>query len=59
MIDVFSLNEVLTRAPVVPVLIIDQMEDAAPLGFALVKGGLPALEVTMRIPIASLRRSLR
>lgn len=52
MIDVSALNEVLTRAPVVPVLIIDQLVDAVPLGTALVKGGLPALEVTMRTPVA-------
>ncbi len=52
MIDVSALNEVLTRAPVVPVLIVDQLADAVPLGTALVKGGLPALEVTMRTPVA-------
>lgn len=52
MIDVSALNEVLTRAPVVPVLIIDQLADAVPLGTALVRGGLPALEVTMRTPVA-------
>lgn len=39
-------------APVVPVLVIDRTEDAAPLARALVAGGLPALEVTLRTPMA-------
>ncbi|HUG60212.1 MAG TPA: bifunctional 4-hydroxy-2-oxoglutarate aldolase/2-dehydro-3-deoxy-phosphogluconate aldolase, partial [Methylomirabilota bacterium] len=52
MIDTESLVAVLRRAPVVPVLIVDRLEDAAPLGRALVTGGLPALEVTMRTPVA-------
>ena len=52
MIDHAALLAVLTRAPVVPVLIIDRLEDAVPLGTALVNGGLPALEVTMRTPVA-------
>ena len=52
MIDSIALLAVLTRAPVVPVLIIDRLEDAVPLGTALVNGGLPALEVTMRTPVA-------
>ena len=47
-----ALAEVLRRAPVVPVLIVDRLEDAAPLGRALVAGGLPALEVTLRTPVA-------
>jgi 2-dehydro-3-deoxyphosphogluconate aldolase/(4S)-4-hydroxy-2-oxoglutarate aldolase len=40
------------RAPVVPVLVIDRVETAAPLARALVAGGLPALEVTLRTPAA-------
>ena len=52
MIDSQALIAVLRRAPVVPVLIIDRLEDAVPLGRALVAGGLPALEVTMRKPVA-------
>ncbi|NEX47195.1 bifunctional 4-hydroxy-2-oxoglutarate aldolase/2-dehydro-3-deoxy-phosphogluconate aldolase [Pseudotabrizicola algicola] len=39
-------------APVVPVLVIDDLAHAAPLAQALVKGGLPALEVTLRTPCA-------
>ena len=52
MFDTSALLAVLRRAPVVPVLIIDRLEDAVPLGTALVKGGLPALEVTLRTPAA-------
>ena len=39
-------------APVVPVLVIDALAHARPLAEALVKGGLPALEVTLRTPVA-------
>ncbi|MDE3028499.1 MAG: bifunctional 4-hydroxy-2-oxoglutarate aldolase/2-dehydro-3-deoxy-phosphogluconate aldolase [Paracoccaceae bacterium] len=39
-------------APVVPVLVIDDLAHARPLAEALVKGGLPALEVTLRTPVA-------
>jgi 2-dehydro-3-deoxyphosphogluconate aldolase/(4S)-4-hydroxy-2-oxoglutarate aldolase len=35
-------------APVVPVLVIDDLAHARPLAEALVKGGLPAREVTLR-----------
>jgi len=39
-------------APVVPVLVIDDLAHARPLAEALVAGGLPALEVTLRTPQA-------
>jgi 2-dehydro-3-deoxyphosphogluconate aldolase/(4S)-4-hydroxy-2-oxoglutarate aldolase len=39
-------------APVIPVLVIDDLAQAAPLARALVAGGLPALEVTLRTPCA-------
>ncbi|MBE2320268.1 bifunctional 4-hydroxy-2-oxoglutarate aldolase/2-dehydro-3-deoxy-phosphogluconate aldolase [Solirubrobacter sp. CPCC 204708] len=35
-------------APVVPVVVIDELDDAVPLAAALVRGGLPAIEVTLR-----------
>jgi 2-dehydro-3-deoxyphosphogluconate aldolase / (4S)-4-hydroxy-2-oxoglutarate aldolase len=46
------LEKILSLAPVVPVLIIDDVADAVPLGRALVAGGLLALEVTLRTPVA-------
>ncbi|CAN1526958.1 Eda 2-keto-3-deoxy-6-phosphogluconate aldolase [Paracoccaceae bacterium] len=39
-------------APVIPVLVIDDLAHAAPLARALVAGGLPALEVTLRTSCA-------
>ena len=39
-------------APVVPVLVVDDAAAAGPLAKALVAGGLPALEVTLRTPAA-------
>ncbi len=44
--------EICRLAPVVPVLVIDDLAHARPLAEALVKGGLPALEVTLRTPAA-------
>lgn len=45
-------DAVLSRAPVLPVLAIDRIEDAVPLARALVEGGLPVLEVTLRTDAA-------
>lgn len=39
-------------APIVPVLVIEDAATARPLAEALVAGGLPALEVTLRTPAA-------
>lgn len=47
-----TLAEILKLAPVVPVLIIEDEAHAAPLARALVAGGLYALEVTLRTPVA-------
>ncbi len=44
--------EICRFAPVVPVLVIDDLAHAGKLAEALVKGGLPALEVTLRTPAA-------
>lgn len=41
-------STVLDLAPVLPVVVIDDAEDAVPLARALVAGGLPAIEVTLR-----------
>ncbi|WP_030871481.1 bifunctional 4-hydroxy-2-oxoglutarate aldolase/2-dehydro-3-deoxy-phosphogluconate aldolase [Streptomyces violaceoruber] len=43
---------VLDLAPVVPVVVVDDLADAVPLARALVAGGLPAIEVTLRTPVA-------
>ena len=44
--------KVCALAPVIPVLVIDDASRAADLARALVAGGLPALEVTLRTPAA-------
>lgn len=45
-------REICGLAPIVPVLVVDEVAHARPLAEALVAGGLPALEVTLRTPIA-------
>ncbi|RSN48688.1 keto-deoxy-phosphogluconate aldolase [Streptomyces sp. WAC 04229] len=45
-------TSVLDLAPVVPVVVVDDLADAVPLARALVAGGLPAIEVTLRTPAA-------
>ncbi|MEU5075204.1 bifunctional 4-hydroxy-2-oxoglutarate aldolase/2-dehydro-3-deoxy-phosphogluconate aldolase [Streptomyces asoensis] len=47
-----SAASVLDLAPVVPVLVVEDVADAVPLARALVAGGLPAIEVTLRTPVA-------
>lgn len=47
-----SIDEIMAKAPVIPVLIIDDVAHAAPLGRALVAGGLSVLEITLRTPAA-------
>ncbi len=39
-------------APIIPVLVVDDAAHAQPLAAALIAGGLPALEVTLRTPAA-------
>jgi 2-dehydro-3-deoxyphosphogluconate aldolase/(4S)-4-hydroxy-2-oxoglutarate aldolase len=38
--------------PVIPVIVIHRVEDAAPLAQALVDGGVKVLEITLRTPVA-------
>ena len=45
-------REVCKLAPIVPVLVVNDISTARPLAEALVAGGLPALEVTLRTPAA-------
>ena len=50
--DAAALRSILSLAPVVPVIILDDVSQARPLAEALVAGGLPILEVTLRTPNA-------
>ncbi|MFB9149787.1 bifunctional 4-hydroxy-2-oxoglutarate aldolase/2-dehydro-3-deoxy-phosphogluconate aldolase [Roseovarius ramblicola] len=45
-------REICGLAPIVPVLVIHDARHARPLAEALIAGGLPALEVTLRTPSA-------
>lgn len=45
-------REICGLAPIVPVLVVTDVVHARPLAEALVAGGLPALEVTLRTPAA-------
>lgn len=47
-----QIEDILTQSPVVPVIVIDKLEHAVPLAQALVDGGLPVLEVTLRSDVA-------
>ncbi len=47
-----GIDAIMRLAPVIPVLMIERLEDAVPIAEALVAGGLPALEVTLRTACA-------
>ena len=42
-----AIDEVLAASPVMPVIVIDRVEDAVPLARALVAGGVRVLEITL------------
>jgi 2-dehydro-3-deoxyphosphogluconate aldolase/(4S)-4-hydroxy-2-oxoglutarate aldolase len=44
--------ELACHGPVIPVIVIDSVDDAVPLARALVEGGVRVLEVTLRTPAA-------
>ncbi|MEY2944246.1 MAG: hypothetical protein RLY97_2260 [Pseudomonadota bacterium] len=43
-----NIDQLMRLAPVIPVLVIDDVRHAVPIARALVAGGLPVLEVTLR-----------
>jgi 2-dehydro-3-deoxyphosphogluconate aldolase/(4S)-4-hydroxy-2-oxoglutarate aldolase len=47
-----SIDQILKVAPVVPVMVVERIEDAVPLAKALYAGGLKVLEITLRTPCA-------
>lgn len=47
-----TIADICRLAPVLPVLIVEEVVQAAPLARALAAGGLPVLEVTLRTPAA-------
>jgi 2-dehydro-3-deoxyphosphogluconate aldolase/(4S)-4-hydroxy-2-oxoglutarate aldolase len=46
--DAAAIDAIFDIAPVVPVIVIDDPQNAVSLGRALVAGGLPVLEITLR-----------
>lgn len=46
------IEQVMRVAPVIPVLVVEDVADAVPMAQALVDGGLRVLEVTLRTPAA-------
>ena len=61
MSDTSGIDAILAIAPVIPVLVVDRVDDAVPIAEALVEGGLPVLEVTLRTPdaLAAMRAMTR
>lgn len=58
-----TIEDIMRRAPVIPVLTIARADQAVPLARALVAGGLPVLEVTLRTDaaldaVAAIRREV-
>lgn len=47
-----TIEDIMQTAPVIPVIVVDELEQARPLARALVAGGLRVLEVTLRTPVA-------
>jgi 2-dehydro-3-deoxyphosphogluconate aldolase/(4S)-4-hydroxy-2-oxoglutarate aldolase len=47
-----SIEKIVSLAPVIPVLVLDNPDTALRVGEALVEGGLPVLEITLRTPAA-------
>lgn len=47
-----EVESVLRLAPVIAVVVLQRVEDAVPLARALVAGGIPAVEITLRTPVA-------
>ena len=47
-----GMDAIMRMAPVIPVLVIDNVRDARPIAEALVRGGLRVLEVTLRTAAA-------
>jgi 2-dehydro-3-deoxyphosphogluconate aldolase/(4S)-4-hydroxy-2-oxoglutarate aldolase len=47
-----SIQDIMNTSPVIPVMVINKIEQAVPLANALVEGGLKVLEITLRTPVA-------
>lgn len=52
LIETMSTLELANHGPVIPVIVINKVEDAVPMAEALLEGGVKVLEVTLRSPVA-------
>jgi 2-dehydro-3-deoxyphosphogluconate aldolase/(4S)-4-hydroxy-2-oxoglutarate aldolase len=50
--DTLNPLQLAEHGPVIPVIVIERLEDAVPLARALVDGGVRVLEITLRTPVA-------
>ena len=50
--DMRDTLELVAHGPVIPVIVIQRLQDAVPMAQALVAGGVRVLEVTLRTPVA-------
>ncbi|KRF37085.1 bifunctional 4-hydroxy-2-oxoglutarate aldolase/2-dehydro-3-deoxy-phosphogluconate aldolase [Nocardioides sp. Soil805] len=50
--DALGADSLLSLVPVVPVVVIEDLAHAVPVARALVAGGLPVIELTLRTPVA-------
>ncbi|WP_282604594.1 bifunctional 4-hydroxy-2-oxoglutarate aldolase/2-dehydro-3-deoxy-phosphogluconate aldolase [Pelagibius sp. Alg239-R121] len=46
-----AMAEIMAMAPVVPVVVLEDLDSAVPMAEALVSGGLPVIEVTLRTAV--------
>ncbi|EFO30860.1 khg/kdpg aldolase [Roseibium sp. TrichSKD4] len=46
--NVAKIEKIMLAAPVIPVLVVEDPKKAVPMAEALVKGGLPSIEITLR-----------
>jgi 2-dehydro-3-deoxyphosphogluconate aldolase/(4S)-4-hydroxy-2-oxoglutarate aldolase len=47
-----KIEEIMSISPIIPVVKIDNLEDAVPLATALIAGGINIMELTLRTPVA-------
>lgn len=47
-----SASDLFALAPVIPVVVVDEVDQAVPVARALVAGGIPVIELTLRTPVA-------
>lgn len=50
--ELTAVSSLLDVVPVLPVVVLHRVEDAVPVARALAAGGLPAIELTLRTPVA-------